>query len=257
MTEEQFRSGEGVEHGFDYMAAADKTCSVLFKPEQVSAVLFIRCLRDVIEASQKMDKFKKLLFRGKTPAEVGLNMPSHGMSLADAFSNSDATINIVHGIVGAITEVGEAGEILYAHVINETPFDEVNIAEEAGDLGWYIVRMLRGVGITRDQCDRMNINKLTGRHGASFDQHRDANRDLEVERAKLEGDFDPRADAETGEDIASIAGRYLDATHDELAPMALTDVAADCRRMAASLLRQRGPNVGKVDPVPAAGVRDR
>lgn len=193
MTEEEFRSGKGPAH-FDYMAECDKTCSVEFRPEQVEVVDMRHVLMGVVGSCEDLNLIKKLLFRGKTRAD--LNFPEaekptlgeliEGLSAINAWSPAD--IDVLHGAVGVITEAGEVAEYLLKF-LEGNGFDRVNVMEEAGDVSWYVVRSLRGIGLTLDQSNRANIDKLRGRHGEAFDVFRDANRDLQAEHSKLEDAF--------------------------------------------------------------------
>lgn len=188
MTEEEFRSKVvEVEAVFDYATEAEKTCSILFKPEQVDYVDFIVLLDRIIADGERLNLSKKLLFRGKTPDEVGLRMPREGESLGGVFEGADeSTVNILHGIIGVITEAAELAEQLRNVVVSGDSFDKVHILEETGDVAWYQERLLKGIGVARKLMQKTNIDKLRGRHGATFDVFRDANRDLVAERKKLE-----------------------------------------------------------------------
>lgn len=189
MNEEQFRTGEGVEHGgFDYMAEADKTCSIVFAPQFVDRDAFVALLQRIAADAEHLNTAKKLFFRGKTPADMGTSLPSLADSLAVEFdpnNPNDDDINILHGIVGVITEAGEMAEVLL-HRIEHGEFDRVNVAEEGGDVLWYLARQLRGLNTNFERIGRMNIDKLHGRHGNAFDVFRDANRNLATERKRLE-----------------------------------------------------------------------
>lgn len=195
MTEDEFKSGvradgSAVAHAaaFDYMAEADKTCSVLFHPEHVDRNAFLKNLKSVVELGDVLNLSKKLLFRGKTPEDLGLRRPKVYETLAvefDPMNTSAEIVNVVHGIVGMITEAGELAEVLIA-LIETGEIDAVNVLEECGDVNWYNVRCLRGINATSDLRDKANIDKLHGRHGDTFDAFRDANRDLGKERARLD-----------------------------------------------------------------------
>lgn len=173
---------------FDYMAEADKTCSIVYNPQYVNRDNFVKTLSLIVELCGVLNLSKKLLFRGRTPADVGLVEPRLHESLAVEFDQNNpmpGEVDILHGLVGAITEAGEMAEVLLNRIEGGT-FDRVNVLEEAGDEMWYIVRMLRGLGTDLPTLFRSNIDKLHGRHGEAFDVFRDANRDLAAERARLE-----------------------------------------------------------------------
>lgn len=204
MTEEEFRSGKDAEGNnigqpFDYMTECDKTCSTVFRPEQVEVMDLRHVLMGVKGFAEDLNMIKKLLFRGKTRED--LNFPAaEKPTVADLIGALDAIngwspadIDVLHGAIGVITEAGEVAEYLLRWA-EGNPFDRVNVLEESGDLSWYIVRSLRGIGVTREQSDRANIDKLRGRHGEAFDVFRDANRNLTAEHSKLEDHFKSASD---------------------------------------------------------------
>jgi NTP pyrophosphatase (non-canonical NTP hydrolase) len=181
------------EHSFDYMVEADKTCSIIFQPENVDRDAFVALLERIVADSRLMNLAKKLLFRGKMPHEMGTSQPSKSESLLVEFgpsSHTNGDIDILHGIIGVITEAGEMAEQLL-HRLKTGYFEPANVNEEVGDVSWYLVRQLRGIGLTLEQSQRVNIEKLHGRHGDSFNVFRDANRDLAREHAFLEKAIQP------------------------------------------------------------------
>ena len=199
MTEEEFRSGKAADGSnigqpFDYMAECDRTCSTVFRPEQVEVMDLRHVLMGVVGFCNDLNLIKKLLFRGKTREE--LNFPEaekptvaeliSGLEAINAWSPAD--IDVLHGAIGIITEAGEVAEYLLRWS-EGNPFDRVNVLEESGDVSWYVVRTLRGIGVSLEQSNRANIDKLRGRHGEAFDVFRDANRDLNAEHSKLEDNF--------------------------------------------------------------------
>ena len=222
MTEEQFFSGEGVEHHFDYMAECDKTCSTVFRPENVEVMDLRHILMGVAGFANDLNIVKKLLFRGKTRDEMNfgpaekptLNELIEGLSAINAWSPAD--IDVLHGAIGIITEAGEIAEYLLKWA-EGNPFDRVNVLEESGDVSWYVVRTLRGIGVTLDASNRANIDKLRGRHGAAFDVFRDANRDLNAEHSKLEDHF-KTATGKTlfAEEVPVVKNPEIDKTLDAL-----------------------------------------
>lgn len=187
MNEDEFRS-KTVPAPFDYMAACDKTCSIVFRPDFVDKSELVNLLTSFASIAEALNLRKKLFFRGKTPDDVGLYHPPLHASLAvefDANNPVGGEIDILHGAIGVITEAGEVAELLLRRLATGS-FDAVNVLEESGDVRWYIVRMLRGIGTTDEICEHVNIEKLQGRHGEAFDVFRDANRDIDTERKRLE-----------------------------------------------------------------------
>lgn len=172
--------------GFDYQAEADATCSTHWNPQNVILEDFHRTLKQFVELASILNLYKKLLFRGVEPGAINMPQPAPGESMADhGCAIPFDMIDLVHGILGDATESGETAAILLDVLGGYQP-DRVNVIEECGDKRWYINRMLRWAGATDLQCEMTNIDKLHGRHGSSFDVFRDANRNLERERQRLE-----------------------------------------------------------------------
>lgn len=167
----------------EYMAAADSLCTPIFVPQNVGFDEFIADVDLFIELTEKFDKYKKLMFRGRQRVEIGME-PFDGDSLAEYFEPEH--MQLVHGIVGKITEIGELTDVMRNYLVAGDAFDTVNIGEEIGDDFWYTVQLLIFIGSDFEKEFLRNIMKLTNRHGAQFNFQRDQNRDLNNERAVLE-----------------------------------------------------------------------
>jgi hypothetical protein len=188
--------GRVVAEGFDYQAEADRTNTIHWNPQHVSFDDFRRNVAAFVDLAGVLNLYKKLLFRGRTPDELRMPTPHEDQSIAahgGAIPSNE--IDLVHGILGSMTENGELAEILL-DMLDGKPADRINAIEEVGDNRWYLNRILRWADCDDLTCERMNIDKLHGRHGATFNTERDANRDLDAERARLEAGTDSAFDAE-------------------------------------------------------------
>ncbi len=169
---------------FDYQAEADKTCSIEWGAYKVDRNELVSLLQSMVETSQSLNLMKKLLFRGKTREELGFLPVAENCSINGLVRHED--IDLVHGVIGVLTEAGEAAEILL-DLICARRADRVNAVEECGDLRWYINRILRWANVTDEECERANIAKLHGRgFQFGFNKQADSNRDLQNERGILE-----------------------------------------------------------------------
>jgi hypothetical protein len=176
--------------GFDYQAEAYKTCSPHWNPQYVNHDALKLALQQFVDLCGVLTVHYKLLLRGKTPEHFNLPMPLECDSLAAHGGSFPSTeIDLVHGILGGISEIGELAEIAL-DMLNGKAADRVNAIEETGDMRWFLNLVLRWAGCSDLECEMTNIDKLHGRHGSSFDLFRDANRDLERERRRLEAATD-------------------------------------------------------------------
>jgi NTP pyrophosphatase (non-canonical NTP hydrolase) len=172
---------------FDYIAETELTASGVYGGRNSDSRQLAADLHMFIVASQRLDMHKKVLFRMRDPSEVApwlARSTNHPTSLYF----KDADIDLIHGIVGIVTEAGELAEIAYNKLNKGDAFeiDVVNVKEECGDILWYMARLMKW-GNTDFITEMMrNIKKLRNRHGNSgFNKERDIKRDLEAEHKLL------------------------------------------------------------------------
>lgn len=99
----------------------------------------------------------------------------------------EQTLRLLHGGIGLATESGEFLDALKRHIFYGKPLDTVNLAEEMGDLFWYMAVVCNAVGVSFEDVMEKNIAKLQARYGSKFSEHRATNRDLIAERRILDG----------------------------------------------------------------------
>lgn len=96
-------------------------------------------------------------------------------------------LRLLHASIGIQTEGGELSDALKRHVFYGKPIDKINLVEEAGDLLWYIAVLLNALGSDFDIAMELNIAKLRARFGEKFTEEQALTRNLDKERAALEG----------------------------------------------------------------------
>lgn len=97
-------------------------------------------------------------------------------------------VKLLHALMGICTESGELMDALKKHLIYGKPLDFVNLAEEAGDIEWYIALLLNVLGTTHSEIFTVNIEKLRLRYPNKFTEFDAINRNLPAERELLERD---------------------------------------------------------------------
>lgn len=182
----------------EFQALALNTAATHFHGENVTFAGLQYRLSVVIAAANALDDVKKALFYGKKfnysvidNPETNPNHPTcsnllHHIAEVSNGVNSDQAMGIVHAIIGKITEAGELAEALYLHLEDGRGLDLVNIAEEMGDDRWYDALLFDATGLTAEQVQQMNIDKLRKRFPGKFTEQSALNRDLGCERSQLE-----------------------------------------------------------------------
>ena len=94
--------------------------------------------------------------------------------------------DLIHGVLGASSEVGELADQVKRFMYYGKPLDTVNLCEEVGDVLWYLALIAKSSGFTLQQSAERNIAKLMVRFPGQFSNEAALVRDLLAERASLE-----------------------------------------------------------------------
>lgn len=94
---------------------------------------------------------------------------------------------LIHAMLGLASETGEIADALKKHIMYKRELDVVNLMEEIGDLAWYEALMLSACKKTFSEALEKNILKLKLRFPDKFTFDAVNNRNLDGERAVLEG----------------------------------------------------------------------
>ena len=84
---------------------------------------------------------------------------------------------ILNGVLGLNGESGECADIVKKHLFQGHELDEKHLAEELGDVLWYIAVTAFSIGYDLDEIAQMNVSKLLKRYPDGFDKARSVNRD--------------------------------------------------------------------------------
>ena len=103
-------------------------------------------------------------------------------------SNVDSEqIDLLHAAIGMQTEAAEFSDMLKKRLFYGKELDIVNLREELGDQLFYIAMALRALGTDFETVMERNIAKLKARYPEKFTEELAENRNLDKERAILEG----------------------------------------------------------------------
>ncbi len=184
---------------FDYIGQALCTKSDKFFGGNVALVDLERAMGDFIVAGNKLDAIKKALFYGKPYPKTDERYNRDCGRIADGWMTpierggngqlweQSQAIDIIHAIIGKATEAVEGMELL-ATTIKTKLFDTINAKEETFDGQWYDAILCNAIGITFEDGQRNNIDKLRKRFekDGKFTEYDALNRDLTAEREVLE-----------------------------------------------------------------------
>lgn len=156
----------------------------------------VNVMQKMINNGSDLDKLKKITFYNKDDSSLknARFMPDRRW---DGLEFMDETFTrVLHGVMGVATESSELLQALicigdHDEIERRDDIDVVNIAEEIGDVLWYLAIICDALDFDLSELMDRNIRKLQGRFPEKFDEDLAENRDLENERNILEQD-DPK-----------------------------------------------------------------
>lgn len=98
----------------------------------------------------------------------------------------DKMVDLLHAGIGLATESAEFLDALKKTIFYGKQLDEVNLAEELGDLLWYIALAMNALDTDFEKQMQVNIDKLKLRYPEKFTEEAAEVRDLVAERELLE-----------------------------------------------------------------------
>lgn len=144
-------------------------------------------LNRLSDQAECLDTMKKTLFYGKGAVDRTAAIGGGKARIGQRLEENGISIDLFHGLLGLITEVGEIASALSKGLEEGGSLDRVNLKEENGDCLWYLAVMAKALGTSLEECARVNTAKLKLRYPQNFTEDAAINRDLAAEREVLEG----------------------------------------------------------------------
>lgn len=87
-----------------------------------------------------------------------------------------ASDKIQNGVLGMCGEAGECADMLKKYFFQGHELNREKLAEEVGDVLWYIAETAAGLGVSLEEIAQRNIDKLKARYPQGFDPERSIHR---------------------------------------------------------------------------------
>ena len=84
---------------------------------------------------------------------------------------------ILNGVLGLGGESGECLDIVKKHLFQGHELDKDHLAEELGDVAWYLAVSAHALGYDLETILQGNVDKLRKRYPEGFDPERSLNRE--------------------------------------------------------------------------------
>ena len=98
------------------------------------------------------------------------------MRTASGTNNDNDISQLLNGVMGLNGESGECIDILKKALFQGHGLDAEHLAEELGDVAWYLAVSAQALGYTLEEIMQMNVEKLRKRYPAGFSSDRSVNR---------------------------------------------------------------------------------
>lgn len=83
---------------------------------------------------------------------------------------------LMNGALGLCGESGEVADLVKKATFQGHELDVAHVAEELGDVAWYLAVSAHAIGYTLDDILKMNVEKLKARYPDGFDSERSIHR---------------------------------------------------------------------------------
>ena len=84
---------------------------------------------------------------------------------------------LLNAVMGLNGEAGECIDVVKKHLFQGHDMDRDHLAEELGDVAWYLAVCCEALGMTLEEVLQRNIDKLKARYPEGFDKARSINRE--------------------------------------------------------------------------------
>lgn len=92
-------------------------------------------------------------------------------------ANGANCVNLTNAALGMAGEAGEIADIVKKHSFQGHDLDVNHVAEELGDVLWYVAVGAEAIGLSLGEVAQRNIEKLKRRYPDGFDKARSINRE--------------------------------------------------------------------------------
>lgn len=114
-------------------------------------------------------------------AKTNEEMPPKVVALLESGFVTKDELLLLNGALGLSGEAGEVSDIVKKATFQGHELDKAHIAEELGDVAWYLAVAAHAIGYDLGEIFRLNVEKLLKRYPDGFDQSRSINRKEDVE----------------------------------------------------------------------------
>lgn len=130
--------------------------------ELIDALMYCEHIREVLTDHLLANDYQRMAMR-----------TASGMNYGE-FGGKGLLLNSVMGLNG---EAGEVIDSVKKHCFQGHELDKAHLAEELGDVAWYLAVGCEAIGVTLEDVMNGNVEKLNSRYPEGFDKNRSIHRE--------------------------------------------------------------------------------
>jgi NTP pyrophosphatase (non-canonical NTP hydrolase) len=165
-----------------YLAQSARTAAGTFFPSLVDARYVRAKVSSFALHAAALDQIKKCLFYNRDTL-----VWTHGQRHLVEASYEAVPMDVLHALLGVLTEAGELAELLELALQTGEPIDRQKLIDECGDIQWYQAMLYRHLDTTFEDVGVKNITKLSIRFPEKFTLEKVNNKDHAAEDAAFVG----------------------------------------------------------------------
>ena len=108
-----------------------------------------------------------------------ITMNEYHMHALRTMPQQDSPTQLDNAVFGLVGEVGEVVDHIKKHKFQQHALQPAKIAEELGDILWYIAQMCSAIGYNLDDVASGNVHKLQRRYPEGFEAARSIKRNYD------------------------------------------------------------------------------
>lgn len=144
--------------------------------EAVDLLKYLEHLKQIADDGITANDYQRAALRtawAKTKEEMSPKV----VALLESGAATKDELLLLNGVLGLSGEAGEVSDIIKKATFQGHDMDKAHIAEELGDVAWYLAVAAHAIGYDMGEIFRINVEKLKNRYPDGFDKSRSIHRD--------------------------------------------------------------------------------
>lgn len=146
--------------------------------EGIDLLKYLEHLKQTVDDGITANDYQRAAMRTAW-AKAKEEMSPKVVALLESGAATKDELLLLNGVLGLSGESGEVSDIVKKATFQGHDLDKAHIAEELGDVAWYLAVAAHAISYDLGEIFRLNVEKLKKRYPDGFDKSRSINREEE------------------------------------------------------------------------------